>query len=420
MSGYLEIASRLAVAGLVGLAIGMEREWSGHASGPAARFAGARTFLLLGFVGGVSGWLLGGAAPAAGLVLLAGGAGLAIAAYVMAALHTQRVDGTTETAALVVLGLGTAAGLGQLEIAGGAAAVVVLALAEKTRIHGFVQHIGEQEMRATLYFAVLALVVLPVLPPGPYGPLGGIRPRTLWAVVLMFCALNFAGYLARRAAGERRGYAITGLLGGLVSSTAVTLSFSRKSREEPALGPALALGVVAACTVLLLRVLVITLLLGAALVPPLALYFLPPFVIGASVVALSLGRRRREVEPPPVPPARNPLGFVSSVQMALAFQIVLMAVFLARTLFGTAGVLGSAAVLGLADVDALTYSMIQLARDRGLLGLAAEAIAIAVLANTLVKLALALGVGTGPFRRLGAWGLGLLGLGSVIGILIAR
>jgi len=198
MAGYLDIASRLAVAALVGLAIGMEREWSGHASGPQARFAGARTFLLLGLLGGLAGWLASRGFVAGAALLLAGGAALAVAAYVIGVQRTQDVDGTTETAALVVLALGTVAGLGQLAIAGGAGALVVLALAEKTRIHGFVRRIGEQEMRAALYFAVLALVVLPALPAGPYGPLGGIRPRALWTVVLLFCALNFAGYLARR------------------------------------------------------------------------------------------------------------------------------------------------------------------------------------------------------------------------------
>ena len=164
MAGYLDIASRLAVAALVGLAIGMEREWSGHASGPQARFAGARTFLLLGLLGGLAGWLASRGFVAGAALLLAGGAALAVAAYVIGVQRTQDVDGTTETAALVVLALGTVAGLGQLAIAGGAG----------------------------------ALVVLPALPAGPYGPLGGIRPRALWTVVLLFCALNFAGYLARR------------------------------------------------------------------------------------------------------------------------------------------------------------------------------------------------------------------------------
>lgn len=418
MTGYLDIAVRLAVAALVGLAIGMERVWSGHASGPEARFAGARTFFLLGLLGGLSGWLASSHFIAGAALLLAGGTALAVAAYVVGVQRTQDVDGTTETAALVVLALGTVAGLGQLAVAGGAGAVVVLALAEKTRIHGFVLRIGEQEMRAALYFAVLALVVLPALPEGPYGPLGGIRPRALWIVVLLFCGLNFAGYLARRWVGENKGYAITGLLGGLVSSTVVTLAFSRHSRDETATSRALGLGVLAACTMLLPRLLVVTLVLDAALVGLLALYLLAPFLVGVAVVAAGLRRAELSGRVSAAPPAENPLRFFSALRMALAFQVVLMLVHLAGARFGNSGVLASAAVLGFADTDAVAYSMIHLARGGGPEGLAVKAIAVAVLSNTLLKLGLTLGFGSAPFRRVASWGLAALSAGSALGIWI--
>lgn len=416
---YLDIASRLAVAALVGLAIGMERVWSGHASGPRARFAGARTFFLLGLLGGVAGWLVEREMVATAVLLLGGGVALSVAAYVMGVIRTRDIDGTTETGALVVLALGVAAGLGYGAIAGGGGAVVVLALAEKTRIHSFVRRIGEQEMRAALYFAVLALVVLPVLPEGPYGPLGGIRPRALWTVVLIFCGLNFAGYLARRAVGEHQGYAITGLLGGLISSTAVTLAFSRQSRDDRVLSPALGLGVLAACTMLIPRLLVVTLVLNAPLVAGLALYLLPPFLVGAGFVAAGLARAGPRGEAVAAPPAENPLRFLWAVRMALAFQVVLMAVHLAEGWFGSSGILGSAAVLGLTDTDAVTYSMIQLAQAGAPAALATKAIAISVLSNTLLKLALTLVFGSGPFRRVASWGLLALTAGAALGVWIA-
>ena len=189
-----ETVARLAVAALAGLAVGLEREWSGHATGPLARFAGLRTFLLIGSLGGVSGWLVGTGAETAAAVLLAGGAALIVAAYVLAARpggHT--IEGTTEVAALLVLALGVLAGLGFLELVSGATAVMVLALSEKERLRELVSRIGTGELRAALQFAVLALVVLPLLPAGSYGPLGGMQPRGLWVVVLLFSGLNFAG-----------------------------------------------------------------------------------------------------------------------------------------------------------------------------------------------------------------------------------
>ena len=155
MNPELDTAARLAVAALVGLAVGIEREWSGHATGPGARFAGARTFFLLGLLGGFAGWLAEiGLVPLA-VLFVAGGLALAVTAYAMAVSRGAGVDGTTEAAATLVLMLGVVAGLGYFGIASGAAALVVLVLPEKTRIHGFVEQIGQQELQAALYFAVL-------------------------------------------------------------------------------------------------------------------------------------------------------------------------------------------------------------------------------------------------------------------------
>ena len=267
----LVIPLRLALAGLAGLAVGIEREWSGHATGPGARFAGVRTFLLLGLLGGVAGWLISERLAPVASVLLAGGAALAIVAYVTASRASGNPDGTTEAAALLVLAVGTLCGMGHGRLGSGIAAVAVVALAEKSRIQGLVRRIGEVELRAALQFAVLALVVLPLLPTGPYGPYDAIRPRDLWTVVLIFSGLNFLGYIARRAIGRERGYGVAGLLGGMVSSTAVTFTFSRESRRSPADAGPLGLGIVAACTVLLARVLVVTAVLtpaGAARLAP--------------------------------------------------------------------------------------------------------------------------------------------------------
>src|SRR5882672_4540514 len=157
MESELDIALRLAVAALAGLAVGIEREWSGHATGPRARFAGARTFLLLGFVGGMAGWLLTLNLDAAATVLLAGAALLAVAAYIIASrAGGEAVDGTTEAAVLAVLAVAVMAGLGHRQLAAGAAAVMVVVLREKGAIHRFVTRIGDVEMRAALQFAVLA------------------------------------------------------------------------------------------------------------------------------------------------------------------------------------------------------------------------------------------------------------------------
>jgi uncharacterized membrane protein (DUF4010 family) len=410
----LALARQLALAGLTGLAVGIEREWSGHASGPQARFGGVRTFLLLGLIGGIGGMLAAGGWVAVGAALIGGAALLAVLAYVVAAQQTGDRDGTTETAALLVLATGGLCGLGYAALGSGVAAVAVLALAEKGRIRASIAKIGEHELQAALRFAVLAIVVLPLLPAGPFGPYSSIRPRELWTIVLLFSGLNFLGYLARRAVGPERGYGVAGLLGGLVSSTAVALTFARKSREESEYAPSLALGVIAACTVLIPRVLGTTLLLSPAVAGELAPYVVPPLVVGALFVLWSI----RRSPPGPVSrtsPEASPLRLVSAIQMAVAFQVVLLLVPAIQSTWGSAGVLSSAAILGLTDMDALTYSMSRLG-SAGAAPLAARAIAVGILTNTALKLILVLSLGSPTFRRAAAPGLLALAVAVATGL----
>ncbi len=411
------VAQHLAVAAIAGLAIGVEREWSGHARGPDARFAGVRTFLLLGLLGGIAGWLaLEDMKPVAAALLLAGGA-LTVVAYAIAARRTAAsIDGTTEVAAIVVLGIGFVAGLGYMPVASGIAAVIVLVLAEKTRIHALLERIDEIELRAGLQFAALALVVLPILPEGPFGPWGGIKPRGLWTIVVIFSGLNFLGYLARRSVGAERGYGVTGLIGGVISSTAVTLDFSRTSRRDASVGNALAIGVIGACTVLLPRVTIVSAVLNPAVARALIPYLLPAFIAGAIIVAIALRRPAKAAQP--AEDTGNPLRLGSAIQMAVLFQVALTASSLAAQYWGSRGVISSAVVLGLTDMDALTVSMNHLASSADKVSLAAKAIAIGVLTNTVFKASLATVVGRGRFRWLVPAGLGVLGAASVLGLWI--
>jgi uncharacterized membrane protein (DUF4010 family) len=394
----------LAIATLGGLAVGIEREWSGHAAGPQARFAGVRTFTMLGLVAGVSGWLwtVGLEGPAA--VLLAGTGALVVAAYIAAS--RVDVEGTTEVAALVVLTTGALAGADYARLASAIIALTLILLVEKKSLHGMVSKLDLIEVRAGARFAVMAVVILPLLPEGPYGPWGGVRPRLLWALVLFFSGLSFVGYLARRAFGPGRGYAVAGLAAGLLSSTTVTLTFSRLSRSRQRLDHALSAGTIGANVVVFPRVLLAT----AVLAPPVAGVLWPVLLAPAAVGALLLVRGLRDGGPAGSMEAEtNPLQLWSALQMALFFQLVLYAVWAATTWFGQQGLFGSAAVLGLADVDALTVSMSQMARDgTAVPAIAASAIGVGVLSNTCVKLAIAAVIGRGRFRLLTVTGLAVM------------
>ena len=152
--------------------------------------------------------------------------------------------------------------------------------------HALVGRVDDEELRAAPRFGVMAIVVLPLLPEGPIGPFGGIRPRELWLLVLFFTGLSFAGYLARRMFGAAQGYPLTGLIGGLISSTNVTFTFARLSRHERALSRPLAIGTIAACTMVYPRVLVAASVLNLAVARLLLLYLAAPFAAGTLVLAV--------------------------------------------------------------------------------------------------------------------------------------
>ncbi len=410
----LDAGVRLAVAALVGLAVGVEREWSGHAPGASTRFAGLRTFFLFGVAGGTAGLLTISDMAPLGAALLLGVAGLVATAFVVAMRRPgEPLDATTEAAALVVVALGALAGLGQLALAAGGVAIVVFMLGEKQKLHWLVQRIGEDELHAALQFAVLALVVLPLLPTGKLPWLGGMSPRDLWALVLLFSGINFAGYIARHAVGAERGYTLTGALGGLISSTLVTLQFARRSRDEPEHGGALALGVIAACTVLPARVGLVALLLAPAVALRALPYLAAPLVVGVGLVALGL--RRREMSGTDGVIRGSPLGLLAAIRMTALFAVALAGINWLRAAWGASGVVATAVVLGLTDLDALTLAMARLgAGEARMVGLAATGIAVGIITNTVVKLGIALVVGRGGFRREAGIGLGALTLATAI------
>ncbi len=405
----------VAAAALGGAAVGVERERSGHASGPHARFGGVRTFTLLGGLAGIAGTLLGAGAVAMATVLVLGGVGLVVVGY--AAASRREIDGTTEVAALVVLAAGVLAGTGRLALASATVALTCLLLVEKSRLHAWVARIDDAGLRAGIRFAVLAVVVLPLLPTGPYGSLGGVRPRELWALVLLFAGLSFAGWVARRLVGPRHGYPVAGALGGLISSTSVSIVFARTSAAANAPAMALAAGVVAASAVMFVRVLVATTILAPTLARAIVVPTLVPCLVGLLATATMLRRTRARTDV--IDGSDNPLQLRAALQMAVLFQLAVAALSFVRARFGDLGTLASGAALGLTDVDALTFSMVRAVADGAALAVAAQALALGMLANTLLKLAVVLALGRGRFRAAAGAGLAVLALAAAAVVSVA-
>jgi uncharacterized membrane protein (DUF4010 family) len=236
-------------------------------------------------------------------------------------------------------------------------------------------------------------------------------------IVLLFSGLNFAGFVARELVGASRGLGITGALGGIVSSTAVTLSFSRQSREQQPLDAALSRGVLAACTVLIPRVLIVS----ATLHPSVALALLRllaiPFLVGVVLVAVGWGRDAADVGKVSGEKDRTPLRLGAAIQMAIAFQVAILVIAGVQRVWGNVGVFAGAVALGVTDVDALTVSMSRPEASVAV-DVAARAIAIGILVNTLLKLLIAASFGRGSYRRRTTASLAGLALGSAAGLLL--
>ncbi len=402
----------IALGALGGAAVGVEREWSGHASGPASHFAGIRTFTLLGGLSGAAGWLWANDFRAIATVILAGAIGLIISGYVAAS--RRDTDATTEVAALIVVTAGVLAGTGFWMLSSGMIAITAILLVEKSQLHSLVARIPDVGLKAGFRFAVMALVILPLLPEGPFGPLGGIRPRELWMMVLLFSGISFLAYIVRSFLGEGKGYVVAGLLGGLISSTNVTLSFSRVSSAQEKARVSLALGVVAASTMLYFRVVGASFFLNPALGKALILFLVAPAAVGAAFTAYGLRYwESRQSEPEKT---ANPLQFRSALQMAVLFQIVLFTVTAVKQRWGETGLVLSGAALGFTDVDALVISMAKAAGGGDQVHSAAIAASSGILANNVLKLAMAVSLGRGRFRSLAVAGLGILAIATGLSI----
>lgn len=390
----------LLTALFIGALVGVDRERRLDLPGAQA-FGGLRTFILIAQLGAVCGWLSAGYGMTwllpAGLVGLTA---LLLGSYAIAARAPGPPPGvTSEVAGLVVYLLGALTTLGQAELAVVLAVATSALLAFRAPLHRLVRALSEDDVAAGLKLLFATTIVLPLLPDHAIDPWGALNPSRLWLLVIFISGLSLVGYVAMRKLGARRGLALTGLTGGLASSTAVTLSFARRSAELPALGDALAIGVLASWVVMFVRVAVEVSLVN----PALLVRLLPPLAgmaLAAGLTLLLVWRHRgTEGALPEELTVRNPFSLSAAVGFGAVYAAVLLAVQLTRTLLGTEWLYGVALLAGTTDVDAITLSLAQHAGAGLPEAVAVRAILLACLSNTAVKCGLVLGLGRGPLRR---------------------
>ena len=250
-----------------------------------------------------------------------------------------------------------------------------------------------------LQFAAITGVILPLVPNENWGPFEALNPHSIWMMVVLVSGASFGGYVAVRIFGQSMGMALTGVLGGVASSTATTMAMSRQSRSEPSLAPDCGLAIVLACTVMLWRVTLLATAVHPAIFPELFPWILWMSIPGFLFCGWRLwrhGKGRGEGEQAVY---RNPLGFRDSLQFGALYALILFAVKASDHYFGGVGLSVVSAVSGLMDLDAIALSLSQMAEQRQSVVLAIQGILIATVANTLLKAGVVLVYGDKALRK---------------------
>jgi uncharacterized membrane protein (DUF4010 family) len=395
----------LAIAAGLGLLVGIQRERAG------AEMAGMRTFPLITMLGAMCAMM---SAQAGGWVVAAGF--LALAALLvfvnMARLQLGVGDTglTTEVAVLVMYGVGALLVFGPEAVAIAAGAGVAALLQFKAPMHGFAARLGDKDLKAIMQFALLSLVILPVLPDRTFGPYNVLNPKQTWLMVVLIVGIGLGGYIVHKFMGEKRGEFLSGILGGLISSTATTATYARRTAEaEPAHGRAAVILTIASAVAgvrMMAEVQVVApQFLRAAAGPLIAV---PAVLVMLSVaVWLREGRRGRSH----APEQQNPSELKPALIFGALYAVVLVAVAAAREHVGSSGMYVVAVLSGLTDMDAITLSTARLVgTDRLAVDAGWRAIVSALLANLAFKTGMVWVMG---HRRLA------LGIAAVNGVAIA-
>lgn len=406
------LLQKLVVAILIGLLIGLERE---HARSKDDKiFAGIRTTPLIAVLGFVAGLIASITSYWVYIVIFGSFASLVTVSHVFSA-KAGKPGGTTEIALLIVFLLGTLVYFNFIVLAAVIAVIVALFLTLKFQLHQFAGKVSEEDLYATLKLAIITVIVLPLLPDKTYGPFDVLNPRLIWYMVILVSGISFVGYILIKVYGEGKGISITGLLGGMVSSTAVAYSFSRKSKENESLSPNFAVGILLASTIMYPRVFIVVLILNSAMLPQL---WIPLLIFTASGLVVSLvmsgkftNQKHEQIE------LTNPFRLKSAILFGIIFGIVIFAAKAGQVYLGSGGVYVASALAGFTSVDAIVLSLSKLAGLNITYEVAVIAVIIATISNNIVKAFITVFTGSAELRKYVLTGLGIITVISLIYLL---
>jgi len=409
------VALRFLVSLGVGLLLGLERERR-----PAPK-AGLRTFALVALFGTAAGlltevldspWIV-----AAGLVVVGA---MIMAAYVGPKPEADDPGTTTIIALMFCYCLGVMIWLGYDTLAVTLGVVATMLLHFRAELHGFSARLSPQDVASILQFAVLTFIVLPFLPDRGFGPYQALNPYNVWLMVVLVSGLSLVGYLSLRLFGQRRGALLAGFLGGLVSSTATTVVYSRQARSNASYLQLSSVVIVLASLVVLVRIAAITGVVAPEALPRLVPVLLSGVVFGGAAAWIML-RRKSEAADAFAPDFSNPAKVTTALGFGGLYAVVLVLSSWLSDRMGSTGLYAFALVSGLADVDAILLSILKLSGTGKITPVeTVTAITLATIAGMAFKVPLMLWLGgTGLIKR-GAWGLAAIVAGLGLGLALFR
>jgi len=381
---------------LLGALMGLERERK------STKIAGLRTFMLVTLFGCLCAHL---AEVSSSFWLIPVGLGAVTLQTAIMQMQRVREDEalglTTAVALVIAYGIGVLVARGLTEAGVALSLITTAILYFKPQMHAFSRRLSAPDIHAILQFVLIAFVILPILPDRGYGPYKALNPYNIWLMVVMISALNLTGYVTVKFIGRRWSGPVLGLLGGLVSSTATTLSFSRHARKHPGFSLTAAIVVSLASAVVLVRMAVLIGVVHYPLLYNLAWPFAAMFV--CALIPITVAWKKSVDEQAPLPEIKNPAELKQALLFGFLYALVLLAVSAAKDIWGDSGVYAVSFISGLTDVDAITLSNTHLVQTGTLeAGKAAFSILIAFAANMAFKLSMVAVVGT---RQMLHWAL---------------
>ena len=410
---------RFGVAVLIGILVGMQREYS-FGEPEKEHAAGVRTFALMGLIGCASALasdLLGTPWPFVSVLNILGSC-FAVTYFVDECKVQAGL--TTEVSALITVLIGALIYWGKIKLGVALGVTTTVLLSIKPEMHRFVRHITRADLYAALKFAVISAIVLPILPNKTFGPppFDVFNPFVIWLLVVFISGINFIGYILIQLLGAQKGMGLTGFLGGVASSTAVTLGISQQSRRENGLARPSAMALLIAWTVMFARLIAIVAVLNLELAILIWRPLIVPILAGAAyalfLFVLQRSERTTEMK------IKNPFELWPAITFGVMFTLILFAAKTAQIYFGDSGIYITSFVTGLADVDAITLTLAELSHSASGIApaTAARAVVFATLANTMLKGVFVLVIGSPGLRRTILPGFLFLMVSVVIAVLL--